>query len=48
MYKTLLFTTVLLLIVAGSASAELVAHWTFDEGAGTTVTDSVNGLVGTL
>ncbi len=46
MYKTLLFTTVLLLIVAGSASADKVAHWTFDEGAGTTVTDSANGLVG--
>jgi hypothetical protein len=48
MYRTLIFTTVLLLIVAGSASADKVAHWTFDEGAGTTVTDSENGLVGTF
>jgi hypothetical protein len=48
MYKTLIFTAVLVLIVACSATADEVAHWTFDEGAGTTVTDSVNGLVGTF
>jgi len=46
MYKTLIFTAVLVLIVACSATADEVAHWTFDEGTGNTVTDSVNGLVG--
>lgn len=35
-----------LLPVAGQAA--LVAHWTFDEGSGTQVVDTVGGLVGTL
>jgi len=32
----------------GVAEAGLEAHWSFDEGSGSTVTDSVNGNVGTL
>ena len=26
----------------------IVAHWTFNEGTGTTVTDRINGFVGTF
>jgi hypothetical protein len=40
---------VLVLGVAGNASADLVAHWAFDEGSGTTAFDSSgNGNDGTL
>jgi len=35
-----LFSFVLLLSVAGSTSADLVVHWRFDEGSGTTAYDS--------
>jgi hypothetical protein len=31
-----------------NAQGEIIAHWTFNEGTGTTVTDRVNGFVGTL
>jgi len=31
---------ILVLVLAGSAPAELAAHWKFDDGAGTTATDS--------
>ncbi len=44
-----LLSFVLLLCIASNASAELVAHWTLDEGSGTTAYDiSGNGLDGTL
>ena len=37
------------LVAAGSVSAELVAHWKFDDGAGNTATDSVgNAHPGTI
>jgi len=39
---------VLVLGVTGSASAELIAHWPFDEGSGTTLNDVVGGNNGTL
>jgi hypothetical protein len=40
---------VLVLSVADNASADLILHWTFDEGSGTTVNDSSgNGHVGTI
>jgi len=51
MYKRLIYlvSIVLVLSTAGSASAELVAYWKFDEGSGTTAFDSSgNGLNGTL
>jgi hypothetical protein len=44
-----LVSFVLVLGVAGNASADLVAHWAFDEGSGTTAFDSSgNGNNGTL
>jgi hypothetical protein len=44
-----LVSFVLVLSTAGNASAELVAHWTLDEGSGNTAYDiSGNGLDGTL
>ena len=51
MYKKLicLFSFVLLLSAAGNVSAELVAHWRFDEGSGTVAHDiSGNGNDGTF
>jgi len=51
MFKKLFFLVsfVLVLGVAGNASAELVAHWTFDEGSGDIAYDSSgNGNDGTL
>jgi len=40
---------VLMLVAAGNVSAELVAHWKFDDGAGNTATDSVgNAHPGTI
>ena len=43
------FVSVLGLALTSTASADLVAHWKFDEGAGTTAFDSsVNGNDGTL
>ncbi len=35
-------------LMAGTAEADLVGHWAFDEGSGTVATDSVNGLDGIL
>ena len=44
-----LFSVVLVLGVAGNASADLVAHWMLDEGSGTTAFDtSGNGNDGTF
>ncbi|MHC4351077.1 MAG: LamG domain-containing protein [Planctomycetota bacterium] len=44
-----LVSSVLVLIAAGAASADLVGHWTLDEGSGTTVADiSGNGNNGTI
>jgi len=44
-----LISFVLLLSVAGNASADIVVHWTFDEGSGTTVFDRTgNGYDGTF
>ncbi|MCL5096107.1 MAG: hypothetical protein M1608_00955 [Candidatus Omnitrophica bacterium] len=34
--------------VIGSADEAMIAHWTFDEGSGTTAIDSVGGFNGTL
>ena len=44
----LLICFVLVLGAAGRAPAGLVAHWTFDENSGTTVTDFVGGVVGNV
>ena len=35
-------------LVAGPAGASVVAHWTFDEGSGTTAADAVGDYDGTL
>jgi len=44
-----LVSSIFVLVVAGSASADLVGHWTLDEGSGSTATDSSgNGNDGTL
>jgi len=44
-----LVSSILVLIAAGTASADLVGHWTLDEGSGGTITDSSgNGNDGTL
>jgi hypothetical protein len=44
-----LFSSILVLSTVSSLQADLVGHWTFDEGSGTTVTDiSGNGNDGTL
>ncbi len=44
-----LTSLVVLLSLAGSASAELILHWTFDEGSGTTANDeSGSGHNGTI
>jgi len=42
MYRKLIYliSFVLILSIAGNASAELVAYWTFDEGSGDIVYDS--------
>ena len=51
MYKQLLqvIIMVMVLTMAGNVSADLVAHWRFDETSGTTAADSSgNGLNGTL
>ncbi|MCF7972975.1 MAG: discoidin domain-containing protein [Phycisphaerae bacterium] len=37
---------ILLVILMGRASADLVAHWTFDEGTGDTVTDGIGSVAG--
>jgi len=47
--KLILPVVVTLALVAGSAQADLVGHWKFDEGAGATAYDSSgNGLDGTF
>jgi len=44
-----LVSFILVLSVAGSIHADLVGHWTLDDGSGTTVTDSTaNGNDGTI
>ncbi|MHC4700503.1 MAG: hypothetical protein ACYTFQ_07995, partial [Planctomycetota bacterium] len=44
-----LVSLILVLITAGSASADLVGHWTLDDGSGSTATDSSgNGNDGIL
>ncbi len=43
-----LLTFILVLSIASNASADLVAHWRFDEGSGSTAFDSVGGHDGTL
>ena len=44
-----LVCSILVLAAAGSASADLVGHWSLDDGPGTTVTDSSgNGNDGTI
>ena len=44
----LLVSVVLVLSLVSNASAELVAHWSFDEGSGTTAYDLAGGNDGTL
>jgi len=41
MCKRLICLTSLIVVLAltGSASADVLVHWTFDEGSGTTVSD---------
>jgi hypothetical protein len=51
MSKKLICLACLVLVVsmAGQASAELILHWRFDEGSGDTVNDSSgNGHIGTI
>ena len=51
MSKKLIYLILFMLVlsVAGNASAEIVVHWTFDEGSGTTVVDRTgNGYDGTF
>ena len=43
-----LVSLVLVLSMAGNASADLIAHWRFDEGSGTTATDTAGNNDGTL
>ena len=38
-----LIPSLVCLLIAGTTSAELINHWTLDEGSGTAVTDSING-----
>jgi len=47
-YRSVVALVVVAVISVPAAGAKLQAHWTFDEGAGLTVTDSVGGNVGTL
>ena len=49
MFKAPIYLTLIVLVASltGSASAEVLVHWTFDEGSGTTVFDmSGNGRDG--
>lgn len=39
---------IIVLLLAGSVSADMVAHWTFDEGAGLTAYDSAGDNDGTI
>ena len=50
MCKKLIYLTCLVLVVmmAGVASAELIAQWKLDDGSGTIATDSAGGHDGTL
>ncbi len=43
-----LVSSILVLVVAGSASADLVGHWTLDEASGTIADSSGNGNDGTI
>jgi len=43
-----LLSVVLVLSLAANASADLVAHWSLDEGSGSTAADSVGAYNGTL
>jgi hypothetical protein len=43
-----LIPLVLVLGLVDSASADLVAYWKFDEGAGSTTTDEVGSVVGNV
>jgi len=43
-----LLSIAFLLVVVGHTQAELVSHWTFEEGAGTQVSDVVGGNHGTV
>ncbi|MGD2094391.1 MAG: hypothetical protein PVH77_05220 [Phycisphaerales bacterium] len=50
MRKKLIYLTVvvLVLVLTGNASAELVAYWPFDEGLGTALNDIIGGNNGSL
>lgn len=43
-----MFAISLVALLQGDGQARLVAHWTFDEGSGTEVRDTVGGLIGDL
>ncbi|UCF14876.1 MAG: hypothetical protein JSW59_15820, partial [Phycisphaerales bacterium] len=49
MFKKLIFLACLVLGLLGNASADLIVHWTLEEGSGTTATDvSGNSRDGTF
>ena len=50
MCKKLIYLTtfVMVLGLVGSASADLVMHWKFDEGAGDIAVDEVGNVVGNV
>lgn len=43
-----LIVLIAVICMAGSVSADMIAHWTFDEGSGQTLHDSVGGNNGTI
>jgi len=47
-YSILLLVLFSFCLLPVDSQAALVAHWTFDEGSGTQVVDTVGGLIGTL
>jgi len=47
-YSILLMVLFFFCLLPVGSQAALVAHWTFDEGSGTQVVDTVGGLIGTL
>ena len=46
--KFFLTLGLIIALLSSQAGASVVAHWTFDEGGGTTAADSVGGYDGTL
>ena len=44
MFRGFLAVVVLVFVLAGSASADLVAHYEFEEGSGTAISDSTTNV----